>query len=140
MPDRPIPSLRLATLLPVWVGGVLLSVAACLLLALPLPGVLIWLVIGAGQWLALAVALLLLRPPATVAPAPPAPLAAAKPDQAESLRRLRHDVRGALSPALLTADRLLTHADPAVQRAGDIMVRAVERAAALLNESAPPNG
>ena len=31
---------------------------------------------------------------------------------------LRHDIRGILSPALLTADRLLNHADPAVKRAG----------------------
>ena len=50
----------------------------------------------------------------------------------EAQRRLRHDVRGALSPALLTADRLLANADPAVQRAGDIMVRAIEKAAAFL--------
>jgi hypothetical protein len=52
--------------------------------------------------------------------------------RAEAYRQLRHDIRGALSPALLTADRLLTNGDPAVRRAGEIMVLAVERAAALM--------
>ena len=60
----------------------------------------------------------------------------------EQQRRLRHDLRGALSPALLTADRLLTHADPKVKRAGEIMVKSVERASSLLIEpdavSSPP--
>ena len=52
--------------------------------------------------------------------------------RAEQIRRLRHDIRGALSPALLIADRLLSHADPSVQRAGQIMVRTVDRATGLL--------
>ena len=47
-------------------------------------------------------------------------------------RRLRHDLRGVLSPALLTADRLLTNEDPKVKRAGTMMVQAVERATALI--------
>ncbi len=51
---------------------------------------------------------------------------------AEQQRRVRHDIRGALSPALLTADRLLGHGDPVVKRAADIMVRAVERTSTLL--------
>lgn len=55
-------------------------------------------------------------------------------EQSEWQRRLRHDLRGALSPALLTADRLLANADPKVQRAGNIMVQAVERSAALLDK------
>jgi hypothetical protein len=59
-------------------------------------------------------------------------------DRTERERRLRHDLRGVLSPALLTADRLLNHADPKVKRAGEIMVRAVERASELLTESASP--
>jgi hypothetical protein len=57
--------------------------------------------------------------------------------RAEAYRQLRHDIRGALSPALLTADRLLTNSDPAVKRAGEIMVRAVERAAALMADPPP---
>ena len=63
----------------------------------------------------------------------------------ELQRRIRHDMRGALSPALLLADRLLNHADPAVKRTGDIVVRSIERAASLIEESdeaaaAPPGG
>ena len=65
-------------------------------------------------------------------------------DRTEQQRRLRHDIRGALSPVLLVADRLLAHTDPAVQRSGDIMVRTVERATALLDETggrvSPPSG
>lgn len=45
---------------------------------------------------------------------------------------LRHDIRGALSPALMMSDRLLGHADPAVQRSGQAVVRSVERATSLL--------
>jgi hypothetical protein len=56
--------------------------------------------------------------------------------RAEAYRQLRHDVRGALSPALLTADRLLTNSDPAVKRAGEIMVYAVERATSLMADPA----
>ena len=40
----------------------------------------------------------------------------------EALERLvselRHDLRGAISPAALIADRLLQNADPAMQRSG----------------------
>ena len=57
----------------------------------------------------------------------------------ELQRRLRHDLRGALSPALLTADRLITHEDPRVRRAGEIMVRSVDRAASLLADPADAN-
>jgi hypothetical protein len=49
------------------------------------------------------------------------------------LDRLRHDVRGALSPALLTADRLLASDDPATKHTGEIIVRAVERATAMMD-------
>jgi len=45
-----------------------------------------------------------------------------------------HDLRGVLSGALLSAERLQVHADPAVQRAGDVLVDAVERAAGLMTE------
>ena len=48
---------------------------------------------------------------------------------------LRHDLRGVLSPALMMSDRLLNHADPGVQRAGQSVVRSVERATALLSDS-----
>ncbi len=65
-------------------------------------------------------------------------------ERSEQQRRLRHDLRGALSPVLLVADRLTAHADPAVKRSGDIMVRTVERATNLLEErdgrATPPSG
>jgi len=48
---------------------------------------------------------------------------------------LRHDLRGILSPALLTADRLSTSTDPAIRKAGEIVVRTVERATARLAET-----
>ncbi len=48
---------------------------------------------------------------------------------------LRHDLRGVLSPALMVSDRLLNHADPAVQRAGTAVVRSIERATDLLANS-----
>ncbi len=41
---------------------------------------------------------------------------------------LRHDLRGVLSPAMLVSDRLLTHADPKVVRAGETIVRSIGRA------------
>lgn len=48
---------------------------------------------------------------------------------------LRHDIRGVLSPALMVADRLVSNPDPSVRRAGDAVVRSVERATALLTAS-----
>ncbi len=54
----------------------------------------------------------------------------------EQQRRLRHDLRGALSPALLMADRLVSHDDPRVRRAGEIMVKSVDRASFLLADPA----
>ena len=73
---------------------------------------------------------------------PPPPPAAPGPDLAQLLRQLdersallRHDLRGVLSPALMMADRLLNHDDPAIRRAGQAVVRSVERATALLAEN-----
>ncbi len=83
-------------------------------------------------------------PPLPAAPAPastPAPALAPVYDAAQEreawsrqLSALRHDLRGILSPAMLIADRLLAHPDPAVQRAGDVINRTVERATARLTE------
>jgi hypothetical protein len=53
----------------------------------------------------------------------------------EATSRLRHDLNGILSPTLLTADRLLAHEDPTIRRAGEIMVKTVERASARLAET-----
>jgi signal transduction histidine kinase len=49
--------------------------------------------------------------------------------------KVSHDVRGILTPALLTAERLQVSADPRVQRAGEILVQAVERAADLVRRT-----
>ena len=51
------------------------------------------------------------------------------------LSSLRHDIRGILSPALLVADRLLAHEEPAVRRAGEVITRTVERASTRLAET-----
>ncbi len=48
---------------------------------------------------------------------------------AEAVRKLNHDLRGALSPALLMAERLETHADPAVSQAAATITKALDRAA-----------
>jgi signal transduction histidine kinase len=49
-----------------------------------------------------------------------------------AVAKVSHDLRGALSPALLAAERLQAHADPAIVRTGDMLARAVERATALV--------
>jgi hypothetical protein len=73
--------------------------------------------------------------------APVAPVAPAN-DVGERLQALeaktsslRHDLRGILSPALLIAERLLAHEDPAIRRAGDVMMKTVERATDRLAET-----
>ena len=65
--------------------------------------------------------------------ADPATAAQARVDAIEKQAAgLRHDLRGALSPALIISDRLIENADPAVRRAGESVIRSIERAAALL--------
>jgi signal transduction histidine kinase len=57
-------------------------------------------------------------------------------DELEQLvATLRHDVNGALTPALLMADQLRTHADPAAQRAGERIGQAIVRVTKLLRDS-----
>lgn len=50
---------------------------------------------------------------------------------------LRHDLRGVLSPALMVTDRLLRNPDPAIQRAGQAIVRSVDRATEIIQASKP---
>ena len=47
-------------------------------------------------------------------------------------RKLIHDLRNALGPAMLVAERLTMHADPAVQRAGKIILDSLDSATALM--------
>ena len=56
-------------------------------------------------------------------------------DLRSHLSGLRHDIRGILSPALLVSDKLLAHAEPGVRRAGEVMVRTVERTTTRLGET-----
>jgi hypothetical protein len=59
------------------------------------------------------------------------------------ISELRHDLRGAISPAALVADRLGNSADPAVQRSGRTIQAVVDRVLAILDatcESVPPRG
>jgi hypothetical protein len=51
------------------------------------------------------------------------------------LSGLRHDLRGILSPAMLIADRLVSHDEPGIRRAGEVITRTVERAATRLAET-----
>jgi hypothetical protein len=46
---------------------------------------------------------------------------------------MRHDLRGAVSPAVLIADRLRQSSDPAVQRSGRTIGVVVERVLAILD-------
>jgi hypothetical protein len=48
--------------------------------------------------------------------------------------QLRHDLRGILSPALLTADRLSNSQDPIARRAAEAMISTVERAEQRLRD------
>ncbi len=52
-----------------------------------------------------------------------------------AMSRTSHDLRGILSPALLAAERLQLHEDPKVSRAGETLVRAVERATDLVRRT-----
>jgi hypothetical protein len=56
---------------------------------------------------------------------------------------LRHDMRGAISPAALVADRLRQSDDPAMQRSGKTIAIVVERVLSILDatcQSVPPDG
>ncbi len=62
-------------------------------------------------------------------------------DLAKRAGQLRHDLRGILSPAMLTADRLAGSQDPVARRAGEAMISTVERAEERLRqEQAPERG
>lgn len=47
--------------------------------------------------------------------------------------KVSHDLRGLLTPALLTADRLTAHADPTARHAGEIISRSVDRAIEMIH-------
>ena len=49
--------------------------------------------------------------------------------------KVSHDLRGILTPALLTAERLQLNPDPRVQRAGEMLAQAVDRATDLVRRT-----
>jgi signal transduction histidine kinase len=49
--------------------------------------------------------------------------------------KVSHDLRGILTPALLSAERLQNHPDPRVQRAGGVLAQAVDRATDLVRRT-----
>jgi hypothetical protein len=56
---------------------------------------------------------------------------------------LRHDLRGAITPAALIADRLRHNSDPAIQRSAARIAQMVERILTRLNATydlVPPSG
>ena len=53
-------------------------------------------------------------------------------DHDQDMSRLRHDLRGILSPALLLADRLSTSDDPLARRTAEAMIVTIERAEQVL--------
>ncbi len=67
-------------------------------------------------------------------PAPSPVLESRVQELEETAATLRHDLRGVLSPALMLSERLLRSEDPAVRRAGQVVVRSVERAVDLLGK------
>ena len=83
------------------------------------------LVYGLGRWLEA-------RSPAPVVVEDPAVARLAVLER--EMSTLRHELRGALSPALMVSDRLLRSEDPLIRRAGDAVVRSVERATTLIGQ------
>ncbi|HVC59453.1 MAG TPA: hypothetical protein VND19_03680 [Acetobacteraceae bacterium] len=64
-------------------------------------------------------------------------------DLEQLVSELRHDLRGAVSPAVLIADRLRQNNDPAVQRSGKTIGVVVDRVLAILEatcQAVPPRG
>jgi hypothetical protein len=51
------------------------------------------------------------------------------------IRRIRHDVRSALAPAMLAADMMRMHAEPKVQGSGAVVARSVERVLGTLDST-----
>jgi signal transduction histidine kinase len=57
-------------------------------------------------------------------------------EQSEAIRKLAHDVRGAVTPALLMTERLESNPDPAVRLAAGVVAKAMDRAADVAKAAA----
>ncbi|ACI50154.1 conserved hypothetical protein [Gluconacetobacter diazotrophicus PA1 5] len=63
------------------------------------------------------------------------------PESDEKTRRVAatlHDVRGLLSPAMLSADGLTLHADPQVRAAAEQIIQSIEQAVSRLKALGQP--
>jgi signal transduction histidine kinase len=60
-------------------------------------------------------------------------------DMMKQLAKLSHDLRGALAPGLLMAERLEQHPDPTVRQSVAVIMTSMERASALITGSARPD-
>lgn len=69
------------------------------------------------------------QPPSTAAPpaSPATPLPVPDSDQ-----KLRHDIRGIISPAMLAAEQLSLHNDPAIEKAAGTINDSLDRLTARL--------
>ncbi|MBS4074427.1 hypothetical protein KGY14_04385 [Ameyamaea chiangmaiensis] len=56
--------------------------------------------------------------------------------QSDRLARLRHDVKSALSPALLAADQIATSTDPTVRGRAEQIITAIESVREMLSSRA----
>jgi hypothetical protein len=56
----------------------------------------------------------------------------------DPIRRLRHKLSNILSPAMMMAEVLSQSADPSVKRAGDIILKSLDKATEALREASKP--
>lgn len=93
------------------------------------------LALAAGAGLVVRAAL----PQASPAPTTPDPAVVIRLTALEAtIKTLSHDLRGALSPAMMVTDRLIANPDPAIARAGQSVLRSVTRASEILDAARPP--
>ncbi len=50
----------------------------------------------------------------------------------EATRKLGHELRNVLSPAMMLAERISMHSDPQVQRAGKMILDSLDKAIVLI--------
>ena len=85
-----------------------------------------------GFGIVLGAALMHIFRPPPPGPPPPPP---ADSGLAAIVSRAGHDLRGAIAPAVLIAETLESHADPAVRRAATIIAEALDRAATISRDT-----
>lgn len=78
-----------------------------------------------------------LPPAAPTGPQPPTPSGATAPQGTDPDPKLRHDLRGLMSPAMLAAEQLSLNPDPQIQKAADTINAALDRLTARLRQKPP---